>query len=71
MRGLKAIRQQRASEARRYTVKATAKAMGVSEPTYRKWEVHPETMTIERAKKLADYLGCDVDDLFYLPRNQK
>lgn len=66
MKGLRAIRQERASEARRYTVKATAEAMGVSRPTYMKWEAHPEKMTIEQAKKLASYLGCQVDDLFYL-----
>lgn len=41
--------------------------MGVSRPTYMKWEAHPEKMTIEQAKKLASYLGCQVDDLFYLP----
>ena len=67
MKGLRAIRQERASEARRYTAKATAEAMGVSRPTYMKWEAHPEKMTIEQAKKLASYLGCQVDDLFYLP----
>lgn len=67
MRGLRAIRQERASEARRYTAKATAQAMGVSAPTYRKWEAHPENLTMEQARKLADYLGCRVEDLFYLP----
>lgn len=54
-------------EAHRYTVKATAEAMGVSRPTYVRWEEHPERMTMEQARRLADYLGCSVDDLFYLP----
>lgn len=67
MNGLRAIRRQRASEARRYTAKATAAAMGVSAPTYRKWEEHPESLTMEQAARLADYLGCRIDDLFYLP----
>jgi|GEM_PF-5051621 len=68
MKGLRAIRKERASEARRYTAKATAQAMGVSAPTYRKWEEHPESLTMEQARKLSDYLGCRIDDLFYLPR---
>lgn len=68
MKGLRAIRKERASETRRYTAKATAQAMGVSAPTYRKWEEHPESLTMEQAKRLAVYLDCQVDDLFYLPR---
>ena len=68
MKGLRAIRKERASEAHRYTAKATAQAMGVSAPTYRKWEEHPERLSVGQARKLADYLGCSVDDLFYLPR---
>lgn len=70
MRGLRAIRQERASEAHRYTATATAEAMGVSRPTYMKWEAHPEKMTMEQARKLASYLGCRVDDLFYLPKKE-
>ncbi len=69
MKGLRAIRKERASEARRYTAKATAQAMGVSAPTYRKWEERPESLTMEQARKLSDYLGCRIDDLFNLPRN--
>lgn len=70
MRGLRAIRQERASEAHKYTAKATAEAMGVSRPTYMKWEAHPEKMTMEQASKLASYLGCSVEDLFYLPKKE-
>jgi DNA-binding XRE family transcriptional regulator len=55
--------------ARRYTVAATARAMGVSRPTYQKWEEHPEKMTIEQAHRLADYLGCSDADLFRLSSN--
>lgn len=40
--------------------------MGVSRVTYAKWEEHPERMSVGQARKLADYLGCSVDDLFYL-----
>ncbi|EUB32942.1 helix-turn-helix transcriptional regulator [Olsenella uli] len=67
MRRLREIRQERAQETRRYTVAATARAMGVSRPTYQKWEEHPEKMTIEQAHILADYLGCSIEELFYLP----
>lgn len=70
MKGLRAIRQQREAEARKYTAKATAQAIGVSRPTYVKWEANPEKMTMEQAKKLAVYLDCQVDDLFYLPEKE-
>ena len=68
MDGLKEIRRNRADNARRFSVVAVSKAMGVSRPTYMKWEDHPETMTLEQATRLADYLGCDVSDFFHLPR---
>lgn len=67
MNGLKKIRYSHIEEARKYSTVAVAKAMGVSRPTYAKWEEHPESMTLDQASKLADYLGCKVSDFFYLP----
>lgn len=68
MTGLKAIRSNLMAAARRkYSAEGVARAMGVSAPTYHKWEEHPERMTMEQARRLADYLGCHVEDLFYLP----
>lgn len=69
--GIKALRTNRLSAARRtahkYTVTGAAAAMGVSEPTYRKWEEHPELLTRKQADRLAEYLGCSTEEVFYLP----
>lgn len=69
MTGLRSIRRAKAEEAHRYAAATVAKAMGVSRVTYAKWEEHPEKMSVGQARKLADYLGCSVDDLFYLPED--
>ena len=37
--------------------------LGVSEPTYRKYEQNPELMSIRTAHKLATVLGVKFDDL--------
>ena len=66
--GLREIREARAAEARKYTLKAAAEAIGVSCPTYRKIERDPSRMTRAQAERAAALLGCDVDELFYLPK---
>lgn len=66
--GLREIREARMAEAKRYTIKAAAKAIGVSCPTYTKMERDPSRMTRAQAERAAALLGCDVDDLFYLPK---
>ena len=68
-RGLRDIRLAKLADANRYTVNAMANILGVSRPTYNKLERDPSRMTLLQAKTLADYLGCRVDDLFYLPNN--
>ena len=55
------------AEAKRYTIKAAAKAVGVSCPTYAKMERDPSRMTRVQAERAARLLGCDVEELFYLP----
>lgn len=67
-RGLKAMRKARRSSA---SQAAVAAAMGVSVPTYRKWEERPDEMTMAQAKRLAGYFGCSVEDVFYLPPKVK
>lgn len=66
-RGLRDIRLARLADARRYTADAAAKVIGVSRPTYSKIERDPSRMTVLQANTLAAYLGCSVEDLFYLP----
>ena len=66
--GLREIREARMAEAKRYTVKAAARAVGVSCPTYTKMEKDPSRMTRAQAERAARLLGCDVDELFYLSK---
>ena len=68
-RGLRDIRLAKLADAKRYTVNATAKVLGVSTPTYRMIERDPSRMTMLQAKTLAGHLGCQIDDLFYLPND--
>lgn len=68
MKGLKNIRTARREEAKRFSQEAIAAAIGVSRPKYIQMEEDPSTITRGQADKLADYLGCSVDDIF-LPTN--
>ena len=65
--GLKEIREAKMAEAKKYTIKAAARAVGVSCPTYTKMEKDPSRMTLAQAERAAELLGCEVDELFYLP----
>lgn len=42
--------------------------MGIHENTVRKYERHPENLTIAKAHKIADALGVSVDDIIFLPQ---
>ena len=64
------IRAKKAREAaarRTYTLAEAARFLGVSARTLREWERNPQRMSIENARRYADYLGCSVEELFYLP----
>lgn len=63
------LKEMREKARARYTVKALADCIGVSVPTYYRLEEHPGQMTIEQMRKLADWYGCPMEDLFYLPGN--
>lgn len=39
---------------------AVARYLGISRQTYAKYEVHPELMSIAQAKRLCEYLNCDM-----------
>lgn len=64
MQGLKEIREAHLSEATRFTQEAVAAAIGVTAPTYRSYERNPGKLSRDTAEKLAEYLGCSVDDIF-------
>lgn len=71
MTGLKEVRAARKAEAeklaKRYSVEGIAREMGVSRPTINRWEKYPESIKVGDALKLAEILGCSVDDLICLP----
>ena len=68
MRGLKEIREAHLNEANQaaqsFTQEAVAAVIGVTAPTYRSYERDPGKLTREKAEKLAEYLGCSIDDIF-------
>lgn len=65
--GLREIREARMAEAHKFSGREVARAIGVSYPTYQKIEKDPSRMTRAQAERAARLLGCDVDELFYLP----
>ena len=65
--GLREIRKARMAEAHRFSGREMVRAIGVSYPTYQKIERDPSRMTRAQAERAAALLGCDVDELFYLP----
>ena len=60
---MKTLRQVRASKG--VTKAALVRHLGISKPTYDDYEQHPEHMRIETAKKVADFLGVDISDIFF------
>lgn len=58
-RTLKQIR-----EARGVMKGAVAKAIGVSYPTYRRYEENPRVMSIQQLDKACLFLGCKRSDIF-------
>lgn len=64
MSKLRRLREARRDEASRYTIAAMAEALGVSVPTYRDREEHPEKLTRAEAERLAEHLGVSVEALF-------
>ncbi|WP_367270420.1 helix-turn-helix domain-containing protein [uncultured Olegusella sp.] len=58
MKGLKALRQNRASHSKRYSVVEAAQVFNVSPPTYRKLESNSSSITYAQAEKLSSFFGC-------------
>lgn len=60
MRTLREIREQKG-----VTKAAMIRHLGISKPTYDDYESNPESMRIETAKQVADFLGVDLQDIFF------
>ena len=43
---------------------AVAKAIGVSYPTYKKYEENPKVMSIQQLNAACKFLGCRRNDIF-------
>lgn len=50
------------------TQKDMAKMLKVHVMTYRKIEENPDLATIEQAKKMAEYLGVNYNEIFFAPQ---
>ena len=44
---------------------AVADALGITRQTYAKYELDPSIMTVAQAKAACDFIGCDVDEIFF------
>lgn len=53
-------------ESKGVTKAAVARHLGISKPTYDLYEQHPERMRIETAQAVADFLGVQLSDIFFL-----
>lgn len=46
------------------TQKAAAAYLGVTRPTYARYEQHPETMSIQQGRALCAFFGCKWEQIF-------
>ena len=60
--GLKTLREIR--KERGVTKSAVQKHLGVSQPTYDRYEEHPEKMRLADFEKVCSFLHCERDDIF-------
>ncbi len=65
MKTLKSIR-----ESKGVSKKAIFTYLGISQPTYDLYEAYPEKMRIETAKKVANFLGVELSDIFFLSNSK-
>lgn len=54
-----------ARESRGIKQKAVAEAIGVTRQTYARYEAEPQQMTIQQARAVCDFIGCDFDSVFF------
>lgn len=60
MKTLREIREQKG-----VTKAAIVRHLGISKPTYDDYESNPESMRIETAKRIAEFLGVNLQDIFF------
>ena len=44
---------------------AVADALNLSRQTYAKYELEPNTMTVAQAQAACDFIGCNIDEIFF------
>lgn len=47
------------------TQKQVAKALGISYQTYCKWEKDVSNVGIKKVQAMADYFGCELEEIFF------
>ena len=60
---MKTIREMRVQ--RGITQTKMAEELGVSRPTYIKFENNPSAMSVGTAKRICSLLGCRLEDIFF------
>jgi len=65
------VRLQFLREQANLTQREVAAALGISQPSYVKWERRDIGLTRDRLKKLADILGVEVEDFFSIDDRPK
>lgn len=61
--GMREIRLQRRAAARKYTLEEVGTVLGVNLWKARELELDTSKLSVEQARKVAEYLGCDLGDL--------
>lgn len=51
--------------AKEVSQEAMAKALGISKPTYQRWEANPDLMPLGTAKAAASYLDVPMDNISF------
>ena len=54
-----------AREERGIKQKAVADALKITRQTYAKYEDDPRLMTVYQAEAACDFIGCDLNDIFF------
>lgn len=54
-----------AREKRGIKQKAVAEAVGVTRQTYALYEEHPRMMRISQAEAACEFIGCDINEIFF------
>lgn len=61
---MKSLRQVRMDKG--VTKAAICRHLGISKPTYDAYEANPGAMRVETAKELAEFLGVNLQEIFFI-----